>query len=114
VDRCSACGRRLRIKRVPGTLGGNYANPGKASYTDWLGHAKTPLCPRYGRAPDTTERQRMSDYPKRYDVTDDRGEWLVRFGGEPFTLERIAQLMAELEHGDEIALTITRQHDNHA
>jgi hypothetical protein len=59
---CSSCGRRLREKYVPGTIGGNYANPGKASYTDWLNHAKSPMCPRYGLRPDALKSaQRCAD-----------------------------------------------------
>lgn len=54
MTHCSACGRRVREKRVRGTLGGNYATPGAPGYTDWLNHAKRPLCPRYGLPPDTT------------------------------------------------------------
>lgn len=54
---CSACGRKLRLKYVPATLGGNYANPGRASYTGWLNHRAGPPCPRYGLAPDATREE---------------------------------------------------------
>lgn len=52
MTHCSECGRRLRIKHIPGMIGGNYANPGQTAYTDWLGHSKRPMCMRYGSPPD--------------------------------------------------------------
>jgi hypothetical protein len=50
--RCSACGRKLRRKFVPGGHGGNLGSQARHSRTDWLGHARQPLCPRYGQPPD--------------------------------------------------------------
>lgn len=52
MTHCSECRRRIREKRVPGGIGGNYANPVATGYTDWLGHSKDPMCSRYGQPPD--------------------------------------------------------------